>query len=100
MNKSIFKPILAGILIGALFFLMPFFILNILFTMLIVGMIFRFFFWMRFGSRRQYYKLAMADNIRSMSEEEYRNFRNGMYYGGGNPNRNSEKYQNPNIPVS
>lgn len=68
--------------------------------MLIVGMIFRFFFWMRFGSRREYYRLAMADNIRSMSDEEYRNFRNGMHYGGCNPNRRSDKYQNPHIPVS
>lgn len=75
MNKSIFKPIVFGVLFGALAFLMPFFLLRVLFFFLIVGALFRLF-----GRRRHRQgwgggPMAFAERVRSMSDEEFEAFR-------------------------
>lgn len=77
MSQSILKPILFGVLFGALAFMMPFFLLKVVFFFLIAGALFRLFAWRRFGPYRQGgYRLAFADRIRNMSEEEYTVFKN------------------------
>jgi hypothetical protein len=77
MKRSVFKPIIAGILIGAAIYFVPFFALKTLFFILIIGAIFRMFSWRRYHWRSHYY-VAYADKIRSMSEEEYNEFKNKM----------------------
>ena len=75
MKKSIVKPIVVGILIGALAFFAPLFIL----FFLIIAVIMKLFFWRRHG--KGYYKerrIAFTDKIRNMSEEEYSDFKTKM----------------------
>ncbi len=43
MNRSILKPIIAGVLIGAALFFIPFFVLRVVTVVLIVGLLFRLF---------------------------------------------------------
>ena len=50
MKKSIFKPIIAGILTGAVLFMFGFLLLRIVLFFLIIGAIFRFFIKRRFRS--------------------------------------------------
>ncbi len=71
MRRSIVKPILAGIFIGAALFFMPFFLLRVLIVFLIVGALFRLFGGRRFRGRYSHVNPAFADKIRGMSEEEY-----------------------------
>ena len=77
MNKSILKTIVAGILLGAAAFYMPFFLLRALLFILIIGALLRFFvrprFSKRFGGRG--FHIAFADKIRTMSDEEYAGFK-------------------------
>lgn len=75
MNRSVFKPILAGLIIGAAAFFMPFFVLKILLFLLVAGAIWRLFSWRSWHYRQNYY-YALADKIRSMSEEEYKEMKN------------------------
>jgi hypothetical protein len=75
MKLSILKPIVLGVLFGALAFMMPFFLLRVVFIVLIIGFIFRLFRggwggWHHRGGYG-YYATAHADRIRSMSDEEY-----------------------------
>ena len=75
MTKSIFKLILAGMLFGAVVFFMPMFILGIF----IFFAIFRLFMRMTMGRGRfMEHRLAFANKIRSMSEEEYAGFKQKM----------------------
>jgi len=76
MNKSIFKTIIAGALAGAALFFMPFFLLRVFAFFLIAGTFFRFFIGR--GLRRGFgpgVRPAFADKIRSMSDEEYNQFK-------------------------
>lgn len=77
MRYSIFRPIIFGIMIGAALFFTPFFALKVLLFVLIIGAIFRMFSWRRYHWRGQYYTVY-ADRIRSMSEEEYKAFKEKM----------------------
>lgn len=71
-----FKAIIAGALIGAAFFFIPFIILRIFLFVLVLGTLIRIFGrgkWGRgFGPGN---RVAFADNIRNMSEEEYARFK-------------------------
>jgi hypothetical protein len=76
MDKQIWKPILAGALIGGAFYALPFFFVRGLFFFLVIGFLFRYFFW----RGRGWYKgddinPAFADTIRRMSDEEYEAFK-------------------------
>lgn len=85
MNISILKPIVAGIIIGAALFFMPFFVLRVAVVVLIVGALIRLFGGRRFGrgaGRRGMFP-AFADKIRNMSDEEYAQFRQRFQYGCG-----------------
>ena len=75
MFQSVLKPILFGVLFGALAFLMPFFLLKVIFFFLIVGALFRFWGRRRFGPRAMMHRFAFADKIRAMNEEEYEAFK-------------------------
>lgn len=80
MKRQIIKPILVGILIGAAFYTVPFFFFRGLFFFLILGFIFRFFFWSRRGWGWRWYRQddinpAFADTIRRMNDEEYEAFK-------------------------
>lgn len=81
---KLLKPILAGILIGAALFFMPFFVLRVIVVFLIIGALFRLFGGRRFG--RGYgrgFHHAYADNIRNMSDEEYKAFKQNNTYSCG-----------------
>ena len=70
------QPILAGILIGAALFFIPFFVLRVVVIFLIIGGLFRLFGGRRFGrGYRHGFHPAFADNIRNMSDEEYKAFK-------------------------
>ncbi len=68
MTKSIFKAIGKGIFIGAALFFAP----RLLLAIFLVIMIMRFFMHRRLGVSNFYgHRFAMADRIRSMSDDEY-----------------------------
>ena len=72
MKRSIFKPILGGLIIGTALFFAPFMLLKFLFWMCIIGGIMRMIFWRRhshWGGPRYY--MAYADKVRNMSQEDY-----------------------------
>lgn len=75
-SMKLLKPILAGILIGAALFFMPFFVLRVVAVFLIIGGLFRLFGGRRFGGGYgRGFHPAFADNIRNMSEEEFKAFK-------------------------
>lgn len=95
MSQSILKPIIFGVLFGGLAFLMPFFLLKVVFFFLIAGALFRLFAWRRFGSYRPGgYHLAFADRIRNMSEEEYSTFKSRYQHCRGR-----HGWQEPQTPA-
>ena len=87
MNNTLVKSILAGLLIGAALFIMPFFLLRFVVFFLIIGALFRLFGGGRYrrgswgpgwGYRHGY---AFTDRIRQMSDEEYTQFKHRSNYG-------------------
>ncbi len=84
MTKQLLKPVLLGILAGGVLFVLPFFLLRTLLFFLFIGGLFRLLAGRRFGwgRWRRYgpgpdggFTPALADTIRSMSEEDYQAFR-------------------------
>lgn len=80
MTKQILKPVLIGILMGGAAYILPFFFFRGLLFFLVIGLIFRFFFWGRRGGAWGWYRRggihpAFADTIRNMSAEEYDAFK-------------------------
>jgi hypothetical protein len=81
MTKQLLKPVLIGILAGAVLFVLPFFLLRTLLFVLLIGGLFRLlagrrFGWGGYGYRHDRgFSPALADTIRSMSEEDYQAFR-------------------------
>jgi hypothetical protein len=81
MTKQLLKPVLIGILAGAVLFVLPFFLLRTLLFVLLIGGLFRLLAGRRFGRGRYAppydpgFSPALADTIRSMSEEDYQAFR-------------------------
>ncbi len=95
MKRSIFKPILAGILIGAALFFIPFFLLRVLIVFLIIGGLFRLFGGRGFRGRyNRGFHPAFADKIRNMSDEEYNQYKQNM--GSCSSNNNSKQTTNEN----
>ncbi len=79
MRRSIFRPIIFGLLFGAAVFFAPFMILHLLFWIFLIGGIIRLAFWgrwRRWGGGSYY--VAYADKMRSMSEEEYKAYKEKM----------------------
>ena len=72
MNRQIIKPIIGGLLIGAALFFLPFFVLKVLVFFLFIGLLFRLFGWRHYRGPRGW---ALADKIRTMSDEEYNNYK-------------------------
>jgi len=73
---KLIKPVLAGILLGAALFFIPFFVLRVTVFLLIIGIVFSFFAGRRrFGRRFTERRMAFVDHIRNMSEEEYNRFK-------------------------
>lgn len=101
MNRSILKPIVAGVLIGAALFFIPFFVLRVVAFFLIAVLVFR----LLAGSRRRFgrhfdeERFAFVDRIRNMSDEEYQAFksnpRGAFGCGGFNRDQHSSTNQNP-----
>ncbi len=76
MATTIFKSILIGILMGTMIFFAPGFIIGLAITMLI----FRLMIGGRMrGGRYKEYRLAFADKVRSMSDEEYEQFKSKVH---------------------
>ena len=73
MNSRILKLIVGGALLGAAIFFIPFFLLKVAAVILIFGL----FRWMFKGRGRSGRWAGFADRIRSMSDEEYANFKAG-----------------------
>ncbi|GAB3016775.1 hypothetical protein GCM10027051_21660 [Niabella terrae] len=90
MNRSVLKPIIAGVIIGAAFFFMPFFILRVAIVVLIVIGLLRLFGGHRyrrgFGGPQRF--AGFADKIRNMSEEEYQQFKQKFQGHCGRPQWN------------
>ena len=73
MNYQLVKPIVGGLLLGAILFFFPFFAVKVVGFLLIIGTI----FWLFRGRRAHWRRFAMVhpDKIRSMSDEEYDAFK-------------------------
>lgn len=81
--NTILKSILAGLLLGAALFILPFFLLRMFLFFLLIGGLFRLIR----GRRRGYWgyggpgrwghghRFAFTDRIRQMSDEEYAAFK-------------------------
>ena len=92
MNRSIFKPILFGVLFGTALFFAPFFLLKIIFFIVLISFLFRIFFWRRGGwNHYRHYNLAFADKLRGMSEEQYAEFKNNFNHTCCGHDYHSEK---------
>lgn len=84
MNLRIIKPVAGGILLGVALFFVPFFVLRVATFLLILGIVLRLYVGRRrFGSRFMDRRIAFADHIRNMSEEEYSRFKAGFANGCG-----------------
>lgn len=92
---NIIKPIIAGILIGAALFFMPFFFVRILLFFLVIGAIFRLFAGRRFRGYRRSFDSHFTDNIRNMSDEEYSRFKQTMASAGGYYHNRTQPATNP-----
>ncbi|MBI3240505.1 MAG: hypothetical protein HYZ43_16950 [Flavobacteriia bacterium] len=76
MATTLLKSILIGALTGAILFFAPGFIFGLFLTFLI----FRLMIGRRMHRGRfSEYRLAFADKVRSMSDEEYAQFKNNMH---------------------
>ncbi len=73
MNHRILILIVGGALLGAAIFFIPFFLLKVGVILLMFGL----FRWMFKGTGRSGRWAGFADRIRSMSDEEYANFKAG-----------------------
>ena len=86
--KSILKSVVMGIALGATLFFLPVFIIGMLIFGLFFKMMFRRRMHQSFGSHR----LAFADKIRNMSEEDFVkfkiNFETRNFNGCSNPRAN------------
>lgn len=93
MNLHIIKPIAGGILLGAAIFYMPFFVLRVAVFFLILGIVLRLFVGRRrFGVHLMNRRIAFADRIRNMNEEEYKRFKAGFATGcGSEPQSSTDK---------
>ena len=94
MNRNILRPIVAGILIGAALYFLPFFFLRVFLIILLISFAFRFFW--GWGWRSRYYRgfhPAYTDSIRNMSDEEYKQFRQnfGSSCYPSSSNKNAEQ---------
>ncbi len=82
MTNQILKPILVGLIIGAALYYLPFFFVGKAFFILLI--LFFFFGFFRHRRYRGPYGWNYADKIRSMSDEEYdqfkANFGRGCHY--------------------
>lgn len=76
MATTLLKSILIGTLMGAMIFFAPGFIIGLVITFLI----FRLMIGRRMrGGRYTEYRLAFADKVRSMSDEEYEQFKSNVH---------------------
>ena len=105
MNNTLVKSILAGLLLGAALFIMPFFLIRLVFFILIIGALFRLFGGGRYrrggwGRGRGFgYMPAFTDRIRHMSDDEYNQFKqrfNQDRCGAYGEQKASEKPSNEN----
>lgn len=91
------KPVVVGILLGTGLFFMPFFIFRVVLFFLLFGLVVRLFVGKRrrFGGRFAERRFAFADRLRSMSEEEYAEFKRKAAQGCGRfEEKNFDKTQN------
>ncbi|MFD2936450.1 hypothetical protein [Spirosoma flavum] len=98
MNNTLIKSILAGLLLGAALFVMPFFLVRLVLFFLLIGALFRLFGGGRFrqGWRRGRgygHMPAFADRIRQMSDDEYTVFKQ-RYQGRCNDDPSSKSTGN------
>ena len=90
---KIIRAIAIGAITGAALFFLPFFILRGLLFILFIGFIIRliaFGAWRRGGWRGRGFNTRFADEIRSMSDEEYNRFKQNFYNGCGRGFRNNQ----------
>jgi hypothetical protein len=81
MNRIYLKLILGGAILGVAIYFIPFFLLKVSAVFLIFGMM----AWLFGGRRRQHYRhryWAMADHLRSMSDEDFERFKNERSHCG------------------
>ena len=96
MNRSVWRPIAIGVLVGTAAYFMPFFMLKgFLFFFLIAGL-FRFFFFRRmgWGGHGNYMHVVYADHLRNMSEDDYAKYKERFQGRGGCGGREYHPYEN------
>ena len=101
MNNTLLRSILAGLLVGAALFIMPFFLIRMVVFLLIISALFRLFGGGRFrrgGWRRGWgygHTPAFTDRIRQMSNEEYNQFKQRYAPGSRRDYRRPTSPENP-----
>ncbi len=88
MKRTLFKPIVGGLIAGIALFLMPFFLLRIALFFLVVGTLFRIFVRRKFSGMG--FGPNFADKIRAMSDEEYAAFKE-KFQGHCSRNRTTDE---------
>lgn len=96
MNKSIFKPIIGGIFLGAFIFftgplLLIVLLLKFIFTPFGMGKVMMQHRFAGAMGPHPHMRFAMADKIRSMSDEEFNSFKEKMNSRFGNCNKNNHQ---------
>lgn len=89
---KIFRAIIIGALAGAALFFLPFFILRGFLFFLFIGFVIRliaFGRWRRRGFGGGDFR-TFADKVRSMSDEEYNNFKQNFHNGFGRDYRSNK----------
>jgi hypothetical protein len=89
MDYLTIRRALGGVLLGAALFFMPFFVLKI-FGFLVIGGL---FFWLFRGKGYGHHRWVMThpDHIRSMSDEEYAQFKSKYVHDCGSKKAKSEE---------
>ncbi len=85
MDYLILKRALGGVLLGTALFFAPFFVIKIFVFFMIAGL----FFWLFKGKGYRHGRWATSDHIRSMSDEEYEQYKTSTTEDGeeGNQSR-------------
>ena len=74
MKNNVLKSIIGGLLLGAFLFFLPFLLIKIIGFFLVFGLL----MWLFKGRRSHWYAMVHPDKIRSMSEEEYNQFKSNF----------------------
>lgn len=84
MYYRFFRPVLVAIILGTVIVLAPLFVLKVIAFFLITGLLIRFFIFRKIRRffKGQLFYTRFADDIRNMSDAEYKKYKQRYTYNG------------------